>query len=131
MLQKHSKFLAALLVSSTLLAAGTATAQAAFARVDANGNVLTFGGLNALSATVAHSAGTGYYEVTFNGLFGVSGPNSVVVNSTAESLQYGVSNNYVVSATTSQITVGVFTWVSNNLVTVDNPFYVTVNTGRM
>ena len=129
MLQKHSLVLASLLALSTLLAAGPAAAQSALAKCDAGGNLKSFGGMNTASASCQRT-GAGVYQVTFSGLYAVSGPDDVVINATAESANFGVSNAYVISANVNQIVIGLYTWPSNTQLLSDNAFFITVFTGR-
>lgn len=129
MLKRNSLLLASFLAISTLLAAGPAAAQAALAKCDAAGNLKTYGGFNTNGAS-CQKAGAGYYRITFDGLYALSNADDVVINATAESAQFGVSNAYVISATVSQIVVGLYTWQSNTTTTTDNTFFITVFTGR-
>ena len=131
MLRNHSKsvFISLFLLSG-LLIAGPAAAQSGVAKVGANGALLASGGGDTTSVSVAHTASSGYYEVTFNGTYTLSfGANSVIINSTAESTQWGVTNAYVVSATANQIIVGVYTWQSFTSFDLrDNTFFVSMQT---
>jgi hypothetical protein len=94
---------------------------AAFAKVDGAGNVLSFGGSNITSASVFIPS-TGRYEITFNGDFDLptsddseQNRNIYTLNSSANADNYGVTNNSVSFASSSQIIVTVFLWRSNNL----------------
>jgi hypothetical protein len=130
MFRKHPKSLfASLLVVSTLAMAGPAAAQAALAKCNSNGSLVSFGGFDTASASCQRMS-QGYYQVTFSGLYAVAGPDNVVLNTTAESSQWGVSNAYVISANPAQIVVGVYTWASPAIPLVDNAFFITVFTGR-
>lgn len=117
-------------VVATLLIADPAAAQSAFAEVNADCNIAAYGGSDTTTA-FCNYLGPGVYEINFNGNFpGQTTPDKVVVNTTAESVQYGVSNAVVTFASFAAINVTVFTWVSDTLVTSDNAFFVTVFVGH-
>ena len=129
MFRKHPKSLfAALIAVSTLAAAGPAAAQAAQGKCRADGNLVNAGGFDTVSAHCQRVA-PGIYDITFSGQYGVTGPENVVVNTTAESAVYGVSNAVVTTATPAQIVVRVYTWASATQSLVDNAFFITVFTG--
>lgn len=131
MFRKHPNFLfASVLVVSTLAAAGPAAAQAALAKCGSTGSLINSGGFDTASASCQRIA-QGYYEVTFSGLYAVAGPDNVVLNATAESSSYAVSNAFVLSATATQIVARVYTWTSSTLSLVDDAFFITVFTGRV
>jgi len=130
MFRKHPNFIfASFLVVSTLAAAGPAAAQAALAKCSATGNLVSFGGFDTASATCQRIS-QGYYRVTFSGLYAVAGPDNVVLNTTAESTNWGVSNASVISAIPAQIVADVYTWFSPSTPLMDNAFFITVFTGR-
>lgn len=118
-----------LFVLSTVLVAGPAAAQSGSAKVGANGALLSSGGWDTFSATSVRSS-QGHYLVTFNGFYTLSaGANSVIINSTAESTQWGVTNASVISASQSQIIIEVYTWQSFTSFDLrDNNFFVTIDT---
>ncbi len=115
---------------ATLLIVGPAAAEDGFAAVNANGTLRTFGGPNTIAAaSIKNSAGT--YTVTFSGTYPpTTTPSTVVVNTTAESLQFGVSNAVVTSANPAQIDVVVFTWPSPTFNVTDNAFFISVFVGQ-
>jgi hypothetical protein len=130
MFRRHPHFLfASSLVVSTLAAAGPAAAQAALAKCAANGSLVSFGGFDTASASCQRIQ-QGYYRVTFSGLYAVAGPDNVVLNTTAESASWGVSNATVITAIPAQIVAEVYTWASPSTPLMDNAFFITVFTGR-
>ena len=108
-----------------------AAAESGFAKVRANGALVTVGGPDTNTADSTH-IGPGWYAVQFFGNYPSSiNADNVVVNTTAVSADgaYGVSNAVVATADANQITVVVFTWKSSNTdMTVDNSFFITVFT---
>lgn len=128
MLRKKT-LLVVFVFATIVLSSSSLAAQSAFAKVRANGTVATFGGTDASSATAVHSA-TGQYTVTFNGTFLPTITNDdVVINTTAESFNYGVTNAFVISANPAQIVIYVYVWTSSNLNLLDNPIFITINVG--
>jgi hypothetical protein len=129
MFRKPANFLVALPVVVTMfLTAGQAAAESGFAKVRADGSLATFGGPDTNTATSTR-VGQGVYSVQFFGSFpSQTTSDKIVVNTTAESAQYGVSNAVAASADAGQITVYVYTWTSNTLTTTDNTFFITVFT---
>ncbi len=91
---------------------------AGFAKVGGDGTVASFGGNNVTSVTVDRPS-AGRFDVTFNGSFslvtdGDSAENRALftVASSAVADLFGVTNNGVSFASSSQITVSVFLWRS-------------------
>jgi hypothetical protein len=91
-------------------------AAVAFAKVDlSDGTLKTFGGKGTKTATIDYSD-TGYAEVRFDGKYSKTiTADKVVINATCESSNYGVANAYVVSATSTQLVIGVYGWESDTL----------------
>jgi hypothetical protein len=103
----------------------------AFARIDgASGNVTATGGVGTKSAAgVRNSAGD--YTITFTGHYPKTiTVDQVVVNASAESLQFGVANAVVQSVSPTQIQVEEFTWSSPTETEVDNTCFLTLFLGR-
>lgn len=95
------------------------------------GSVGTSGGTGTTSVTVAQAAGTGNYSVTFNGVYpSTTTASKVVLLCTAASLQYGVCNSNVTSATPTQVVVNVWTWASTAQTPLDNSFDVLIRLGN-
>ena len=112
-----------------LFGAGSASAQSAFAKVRADCTVATFGGSDTSNASAVHSS-VGQYTVTFTGAYlATITPDDVVINTTAESLNYGVTNTFVVSASPNQIVIYVYVWTSSTLTYLDNNIFISVNVG--
>src|SRR5260370_33057671 len=107
--------------------AGSAAAQSCSASGNASGSYARgFGGWDTSWVSV-YAFEPGHYRVTCFGSYYLSDPpNSVFVNVTAESGQYGVANARVLSATDSEIIFEVWTWRSAVLTPVSNLFFVTV-----
>jgi len=127
--KKTNVLLFALVFATIVLSASSLRAQSAFAKVNGNGAVVTFGGSDTTSASAVHS-GIGQYTVTFNGTYlPTITNNDVVINTTAESFNYGVTNAFVISATPAQIVIYVYVWTSSNLNLLDNPIFISVNVG--
>ncbi|MGC1677579.1 MAG: hypothetical protein WA740_08600 [Candidatus Binataceae bacterium] len=116
----------------TAIAGPDKTGQAvAFARIDGGSGALTaFGGKGTISASgVRNSAGS--YSVAFIGHFPKTiTTNQVIINTTAESSIFGVSNGVVTAASKTEIDVSVATWVSSTLTETDNTCFVSVFVGR-
>jgi plastocyanin len=103
----------------------------AFASVAANGTLTSEGGLSATSASVLRN-GPGDYTVTFGGKF-VKGTvaTQLVLSSTAATSGgvFSSSSAVVLNASTTQITVEVFTWDSS-LHAGDSNCFVAVYQGK-
>ncbi|MFZ1889223.1 MAG: hypothetical protein WAU33_14420 [Candidatus Binataceae bacterium] len=116
----------------TAIAGPDKTGQAiAFARVDGSSGAVTgFGGKGTTSASGARNS-AGSYTVTFTGHFPKSiTPNLLIINTTAESNDFGVSNGVVIAASATEIEVDIATWVSSVLTETDNNCFVSVFFGR-
>ncbi len=104
-----------------------------FARINTSAgasSVSTFGGAGTTGASVVRSA-AGFYTVTFTGTYpSTTDATKLVVLSTAESNNFQVSNNAVLSASPTSISLNVFTWTSNALVEVDDSFFLEVLLGQ-
>lgn len=94
---------------------------AAFARISADGTVLSYGGAT-VSGVSAFEERAGTWEVTFTGDFALpdvedSETNRLLftANSTAVADNYGVTNNGVHYASQTQVRVTVFLWRSDSL----------------
>jgi len=127
-------FAVALITSlfGTAIAGPDKTGQAiAFARIDGtSGTVTGFGGKGTTSASAVRDE-AGVYEVIFTGHFPKNiTTNLLIINTTAESNNFGVSNGFVIGASATEIDVEVDTWTSNVLTEVDNNCFVSVFAGR-
>jgi hypothetical protein len=111
-----------------LFSAVSASAQSGFAKIRANGTVATFGGADTTTVGAVRSS-LGQYTVTFTGVFAVSTADDVVIHTTAESSDYGVTNAYVLSANASTIVVYVYVWKSNTLALMDQAIFIGINVG--
>lgn len=92
---------------------------AAFAKVDQNGSVKSFGGKGVTGISV-DTTGIGRFEISFFGDFSLATDSDseqnrslLTLNSSAIADNYGVTNNSVVSASNSEIRVVVFLWKSD------------------
>lgn len=114
---------------------------AAFAYVDASGTAVSYGGSSVTAVSVVPNlVGTASFVITFTGTFEgfdetdtPDNRNRLTINSTGVSFDYGVSNAYVVSATSTEVKVEVYIWKSNDLVTIDPQagIYVSVLKGEL
>lgn len=106
-------------------------AAVAFAKVNlSDGTLKTFGGKGTKTATIDYSD-TGYAEVRFDGNYSKNiTPEKVVINATCESDNYGVANAYVVSATSTQLVIGVYGWKSDTLTYQSDRIFFSVFVGR-
>ena len=119
---------AAIIVALALITATVSTPKAlagspaksgvasAFAKVNlAAGTLLTFGGKGTTSASVTDSDSVGFAEVTFTGKYPKDlNTDKIVITATCESDNYGVANAYAVSATSTQLVIGVYGWKSDS-----------------
>lgn len=129
MFRERTHILLASVFVLTLFTAVSASAQSGFAKIRANGTVATFGGSDTTTVGAVHS-GVGQYTVTFTGAYlPTITADDVVINTTAESINFAVTNTFVSSANPNQIVVFVFAWVSSTLAFLDNPVFVTINVG--
>lgn len=112
------------------LGATSAFAQSGFVKIDFGGAVLSSGGGDTTSVIAARTS-VGEYDVTFNGLYGGGSATAdqVIINTTAQSLNYGVTNAFVVSASGTTIVVHVYVWKSDTLAALDNNLFITINIG--
>lgn len=92
----------------------------AFAKVSGVGEVQSYGGPNVTGVNVSSTA-PGRFDITFTGNFDLITENNsdenralLTVNSSAISDNYGVTNNSIASASSSEITVTVFLWKSDD-----------------
>jgi hypothetical protein len=110
--------LAMLTPSPRAVAADSAQSGAAvaFAKVNlTDGTLRTFGGKGTKTATIDYSD-NGCAKVRFDGKYSKNiTEDKVVINATCESANYGVANAYVVSATSTQLIIGVCAWKSDTL----------------
>ena len=92
--------------------------------------VLAFGGKRATGAT-ASSCGVGCTDVTFTGNFPTDiALSKVILNTTAQSGVYAVTNAGVATATPTTIEVLIYVWQSNSLAALTDTVWVTVFVGR-
>ena len=119
-----------LLFTGSAIAGPDKTGQAiAFAHVNANSTIASFGGKGTTSVTV--SGFTGLYVVTFTGNYPATiTPDKLIINSTAKSFDYGVTNAYISSANKNHIVVRVFVWRSYDATALSNDVFVSVFLGR-
>jgi hypothetical protein len=128
MFKKRAHVLSALVFVLMLFSAVSASAQSGFAKVVANGTVATFGGSDTTTVGAVRTS-LGQYDVTFTGVFAVTTADDVVINTTAQSANFGLTNALVTFANASTIVVHVFVWRSNDQVLLDNAFFITINIG--
>jgi hypothetical protein len=92
------------------------------AHVDVNGTLVghVMGGTT--TGMGAERPSDGHYVVTFTGTFpgltetdSLSNQDKVLINATAYGVNYAVSNAYLVSATSTEIKVGFYTWRSDGI----------------
>jgi hypothetical protein len=114
----------------TVPPATSAFAQDGFAKVNGiSGAIFSSGGVSTTSVSGSH-VDTGVYDVTFTGSYG-SGvtADQVIINTTAQSFNNGVTNAIVVSVTDTVIVVRVFVWKSDTLASIDNNCFITIYIG--
>src|SRR5262245_26204285 len=118
--------------SATTLASESKKGVAeAYAAIDNfNCTIVAFGGKRATGASAsACAAGSG--TVTFTGNFPTDiTASKVIVNTTAQSSSFDVTNAIVMSATPTTIVVDVSDWESDNLTALFNIDWVTVFVGH-
>lgn len=96
---------------------------AAFARVNQDAQVLSYGGASVTGVSSTQSLATyTQWDVTFTGNFeGLSDTDSAdnqsrfTVLTTAASNSFGVTNAFITAATATEVTVRVFIWKSDDL----------------
>jgi len=118
----------------TQVAALQAAAPIGFARI-AGTTVTTFGGIGTTAVT---ATGTGFpYAVTFTGNYPAGITSSkVVVQTTAESSQSGVTNAIVNTATATSISLSVYVWTPVGMTgtgtgaLANNAVFVTLSLGK-
>jgi len=103
-----------------------------YAKVDlTTGTVLAFGGKRTTAVGTASCAGVGSCEVTFTGNYPTDiAIDKVIVNSTAQSFSFGVTNAVVTGVSPTTITVSVYRWESDNLSPQNDPIWVSVSVGK-
>jgi hypothetical protein len=118
-------------LATTLLGESKKGVAQAYAAVDTfSGTVLAFGGKRATGAT-ASPCGVGCTDVTFTGNFPRDIASSkVILNTTAKSGVYAVTNAQVATASPTTIEVLIYDWQSNNLAALHDTIWVTVFVGR-
>jgi hypothetical protein len=103
----------------------------AYAAIDIGAcTILGFGGKRATAAT-AGSCVLGFGQVTFTGKFPTDiTASKVILQTTAQSSFFDITNAYVVSATPTTIVVGISDWQSGALAPQADVDYVSVFIGQ-
>ena len=117
--------------ATTLLGESKKGVPQAYAAVDTStGTVLAFGGKRATGASTGVCGG-GICFVTFTGNFPTDiTASKVIVNTTAQSSVFDVTNAIVTAATPTSITVSVSDWKSDDLTSQNDVDWITVFVGR-
>ncbi len=117
--------------ATTLLGESKKGVAQAYAAVNTStATVLAFGGKRATGASVAFCGG-GFCQVTFTGNFPTDITTSkVLLNTTAQTSAFDVTNAIVGSATPTTIVVDVDDWNSSTLASQDDVIWVTVFVGQ-
>jgi hypothetical protein len=103
----------------------------AYAAIDTSScTILAFGGKRATGAS-ASLCGGGIALVTFTGKFPTDiTPNNVIVNSSAGSSAFDITNDLVLTANPTTIEIDVSDWKSDTLAGQSNVNWITVFVGR-
>ena len=125
----------AMFAPSPLAIAGSPSksgAAVAFAKVNlGTGNLVTFGGKGTKSASITDTDIGSYAEVTFTGKYPKDvTTDQIVINATCESDNYGVANAFAVSATSTQLVIGVYGWESDTQTYQGDRVFFTVFIGQ-
>ena len=113
------------------LGATSAFAQDGFAKVNGlTGAVFSSGGASTTNVTAARTD-TGQYDVTFTGSFAGITDDQVIINTTAQTFGFGVTNAKVMSTSDTTIVIHVIVWNSSTLVFQDNNTFITINIGSL
>jgi hypothetical protein len=93
--------------------------------------VLAFGGKRTTAVAAASPCGAGCVEVTFTGNYPTDiALDKVIVNSTAVSANFGVTNAVVSSVSPTAIVVDVSEWKSDDLSPQNGQIWVSVSVGK-
>ncbi|HUI05957.1 MAG TPA: hypothetical protein VL486_03015 [Verrucomicrobiae bacterium] len=92
--------------------------------------LLSYGGKGTTSAAITDSDTNSFVNITFTGKYPKDLTlDEVIVNTPCQSLDYGVANGNVVSATSTQIDVEVYGWVSESGAANGETVFVTLFLG--
>ncbi|HEY2775003.1 MAG TPA: hypothetical protein VGK20_13230 [Candidatus Binatia bacterium] len=116
--------------ASTVASVAKKGTPVGYAKVNADGTIVTFGGRGTASVTASVNA-PGYHTVKFMGKYPSDiDVSKVVVQTTAEAASYGVTNDTVTAASPTEIDIDVSDWESDNTIVTGSNVFITIYLGR-